>query len=607
MNAPTAAAPRTWDLTGYFPEFDGRTYREFKQSLRQDIAARLSDAASHAQLARENTEFWAALFLAWEDLGARLAHLTSYLDCWCSADAASEAGQTERAELATLVAESAKLKSQFLRGLRQCPEPAWLAFLDEPAVAHASHTLERLRAEAGHQMPVAEEALAADLGVDGIGAWGRLYDTVTGKMCFAMAWPDGRAETVPMAQARALMANSNRAVRQAAFVGSNRVWEAAEDTMAAALNAMAGTRHSLYGRRDQRHFLDAPLHDCAVSRETVETMFAVMAENLEVPRRILELGAKLQGTPALAWYDLEAPRLPDAAPQLAWEEAVALVDRAFGSVYPDLQAYFRAALAKRWVESEKRPNKRPGAFCTGSPVTREERIYMTFGGTMHDVSTLAHETGHGWHSHLLGGRRPCARDYPMTLAETASTFAELVLAHGLRSAPDLLPARRAFLLDQAIGQAPAYLLNIPVRFAFESRFYQERRAGAVSVSRIKELMCAAQREVYGPTLEAGGEDPWFWASKQHFFITELSFYNFPYTFGFLLSQALFAEFLRIGPGFLARYEEFLRLTGSASCEEAVRQSLGRDLHDREFWRSAIHALDEPVREFAAVVAARVGS
>jgi oligoendopeptidase F len=455
-------------------------------------------------------------------------------------------------------------------------------------------------------MPVTEEALAADLGVDGIGAWGRLYDTVTGKMHFTMAWPDGRIENVPMAQSRALLAHPDRAVRQAAFAGSNRVWAAAEDTLAAALNAMAGTRHSLYARRDQRHFLNAPLHDNAVSQETIETMFAVMAENYELPRRILQLGARLQGTPALAWYDLEAPRLPDTAPELAWEEAVALVDRAFGNVYPELQVYFRDALAKRWIESEKRPNKRPGAFCTGSPVTREERIFMTFSGTMHDVNTLAHETGHAWHSHLLGGLRPCAREYSMTLAETASTFAELVLAHGLRSEPDLSPARRAFLLDQAIGQAPAYLLNIPVRFAFESRFYEERRAGTVSVTRIKELMCAAQREVYGPTLEVGSEDPWFWASKQHFFITELSFYNFPYTFGFLLSQALFSEFRRTGSGFLARYEEFLRLTGSASCEEVVRRSLGRDLRDRDFWRAAIHALDGPVREFETVVAARVG-
>ena len=118
---------------------------------------------------------------------------------------------------------------------------------------------------------------------------------------------------------------------------------------------------------------------------------------------------------------------------------------------------------------------------------------------------------------------------------------------------------------------------------------------------------AAQREIYGDALEAGGEDPWFWASKLHFFITELSFYNFPYTFGFLLSQALFREFRRAGPGFLARYEEFLRLTGSATCEEVVRRSLGRDLRDRDFWRDAIHALDEPVTEFEAVVAARAGA
>ena len=607
MNPPTSAAPRTWDLTGYFPEFDGEVYRTFKQSLRQEIAARLSDAASSPQLAQENMVTWATLFLAWEDLGARLAHLTSYLDCLSSADAASEAVQRERTELATLAAEHAKLKSQLLRGLRAGPPPTWLAFLGQPALAGAVHTLERLRTEAGHQMAVAEEALAADLGIDGIGAWGRLYDTVTGKMNFTMAWPDGRKEDVPMAQARALMARPDRAVRKAAFAGSNRVWAAAEDTMAAALNAMAGTRHSLYGRRDQRHFLDAPLHDNSVSRETIETMFAVLAENYDTPRRILQLGARLQGTPALAWYDLEAPRLPDEAPELPWDEAVALVDRAFGNIYPNLQVYFRASLAKRWIESEKRPNKRPGAFCTGSPVIREERIYMTFSGTMHDVSTLAHETGHGWHSHLLGETRPCAREYPMALAETASTFAELVLAHGLRSEPDLSPTRRAFLLDQAIGQAPAYLLNIPVRFVFESRFYEERRAGAVSVTRIKELMVAAQREVYGPALEVGGEDPWFWASKQHFFIAELSFYNFPYTFGFLLSQALFAEYLRAGPGFLARYEEFLRLTGSASCEEVVRRSLGRDLRDRDFWRAAIHALDEPVREFAAAVAAQGGA
>jgi len=595
-----ASTPVTWDLTSYFPALDSEPYREFKRRLGDELAVRLADAARLEPLNPINPSTWAAVFTAWEELGARLGHLASYLDCFTSADAANEAGQAERTALAGLAAEFAKLKTQLLRGLRGAAGAAWTALTAEPALAGAGHTLARLRTEAAHQMSVAEEALAADLGVDGLGAWGRLYDTVSGKMTFPMEWPDGRAETVPMAQRRALMTHTDRAVRRAAFVGGNRVWEAEEDTMAAALNALAGTRLTLYARRGQAHFLDAPLHDNAVSRETVDALLGAIADGAELPRRILRLGAKLQGTAGLAWYDLEAPRLP--APQLDWEEAAALVDRAFGALYPDLQAYLRSAFARRWIESEKRPNKRSGAFSTGSLVTREQRVFMTFGGTMHDAFTLAHETGHSWHSHLLGPVRPCACEYPMTLAETASTFAELVLAHGLLSEPGLAPARRAFLLDQMIGQAPSYLLNIPVRFVFERRFYEERRAGAVSVSRIKELMTAAQREIYGDALEPGGEDPWFWASKLHFFITEVSFYNFPYAFGYLLSQALFREFRRTGAAFLPRYEEFLRLTGSAPCEEVVRCTLGRDLRDRDFWREAIEGLAEPLREFEALAA-----
>ncbi len=598
--------PVTWILTSYFASLDSEAYRQFAQQLRDELAARLAATARLAPLDATNVRDWTAAFVAWEDLGARLGHLASYLDCLGAADSADEVCLKERTALATLAAAYAKLKTQLLRGLRDAAGPAWTALTAEPALAGAAHTLARLRHEATHQMSPAEEALAADLGVDGLGAWGRLYDTVSGKMSFTMAWPDGRTETVPMAQCRALMTHSDRAVRRAAFVGGNRVWAAAEDTAAAALNALAGTRLTLYVRRGQPHFLDAPLHDYAVSRETIEAMLGAIADNYELPRRILRLGARLQGTPALAWYDLEAPRLPDA-PALQWEEAVALVDRAFGATYPALQAYFRSALQQRWIESEKRPNKRPGAFCTGSLVTREERVFMTFSGTMHDATTLAHETGHAWHSHLLRAMRPCACDYPMTLAETASTFAEMVLAQGLLAEPDLPPARRAFLLDQLTGQAPSYLLNIPVRFAFESRFYEERRAGAVPVSRIKELMVAAQREVYGDALEAGGEDPWFWASKLHFFITDLSFYNFPYTFGYLLSQALFREFRRDGPAFPPRYEEFLRLTGSAPCEAVVRRTLGRDLRDRAFWRDAMSALEPPLGEFEALAAPGAGA
>jgi len=590
---------QSWNLEAYFPSFDGAGYRAFKAGLAAELDVQLRLAEGQALLTAENAVAWAASFGAWENLTARIWHLGSYLGCLGAADAANETVQSETAKLASLDATCSKLRIEILRALKGVAQGDWEAFLAIPALSGAAYRLGRLRREGAHQMTRIEEALAADLAVDGFHAWSRLYDTITGKMSFPMAWPDGRTESIPMAQCRALIANPVPAVRRAAFAGGNKVWESAGDTLAAALNSIAGTRLTLYGRRGQSSFLEAPFDNNGVSRETVEAMFAAISENRELPRRLLRAGARLQGTPALAWCDLEAPRAPADTAAIRWDEALEMTDRAFGALYPAFRDYTRRAVSLGWIESEKRGNKRPGGFCTGSVLIREERVYMTFNGTMGDVSTFAHEMGHAWHSHLLGGLRPCAQEYPMTLAETASTFAEQLLVHGLLADPKLPPGRRLFLLDQATNHVPSFLLNIPVRFEFERRFHEERRSGPVTVSRLCELMVATQREVYGDVLAPGLEDPWFWASKLHFYFTEASFYNFPYTFGYLLSQALFGEFLRTGPDFLPRYEKFLALTGIATCEEVVRRSLGSDLRDPGFWKQALAGIEPRAREFEA--------
>ncbi|GAB5562208.1 MAG: M3 family oligoendopeptidase [Synoicihabitans sp.] len=592
----------TWSLDSYFPSFDGPEYREFTAKLAADIADSIAVASALAPLGQANREPWVTLFLRYEDLGARLGHLESYLGCLGSADAANEAYQSAEAALAAQHAEYSKLETPLKTGLGAASAEDWTATLADERLVDATYTLNRLRQSAQFQMDQAAEALAADLGVDGISGWGRLYDTVSGKMTFDMPWPDGRVETTPMSQRRSLLTHRDRAVRSAAFTASNKVWEANEDVMGAALNGIAGTRHTLYGRRGQSHFLDAPLHDAGVTRETIDAMFSAIAENYAIPRRILKLNAQVQGTPALAWYDIGAPQLPDTLPELSWERGVELVDQSFGKMYPSLQDYFRVMLQERWIENEQRPNKRAGAFATGSSLINQERIFMTYGRTMNDVTTLAHEVGHTWHSHLLNPLRPCAQDYPMTLAETASTFAESILADGMLENPDLDAAQRAFLIEQSLSHAPAFLLDIPVRFHFESKFYLERKAGPVPVSRIKTLMVETQREVFGETLAEGGEDPLFWASKLHFFITDLSFYNFPYTFGYLLSTALFQEFKREGAAFIERYETFLRLTGRASCEDVVKQSLGRDIRDPDFWAETIRGLQPRIDDYAQAIA-----
>ena len=265
-----------------------------------------------------------------------------------------------------------------------------------------------------------------------------------------------------------------------------------------------------------------------------------------------------------------------------------MVGESFARAYPALGDFFqRQVIAKNWVDWEPRAGKRPGGFCTSSMLSKESRIFMTYNESLGDVLTLAHESGHAYHGSMMRDVRPYARGYPMTLAETASTFGEQVLMNGLLDDPAVSDAQKAMILDVEIGHGAIYLLDIPVRYEFEKAFYEERQNGPLSVSRLKELMIETQRRVLGDVLEPGGEDPYFWASKLHFYITGLTFYNFPYTFGYLLSRGLYAMFKKEGAEFSAKYEEFLRLAGSDTAENVVKRTVGQDIESADFWTEAI--------------------
>jgi oligoendopeptidase F len=234
-------------------------------------------------------------------------------------------------------------------------------------------------------------------------------------------------------------------------------------------------------------------------------------------------------------------------------------------------------------------------------LSKDSRIFMTYNDSLGDMLTLAHESGHAFHGHVMRDTRPYGRGYPMTLAETASTFGEQLLIQGLLEDPSVSDPQRAMILDIEVGHGAIYLLDIPVRYEFEQSFYEERKEGELAVSRLKALMTETQRKILGDVLEAGGEDPYFWASKLHFYITGLTFYNFPYTFGFLLSRGLYAMFKQEGLPFLGRYEEFLRLTGSDTAENVARRTLGRNLEEPGFWSEAIRSLEEPLNRLQVML------
>jgi oligoendopeptidase F len=225
-------------------------------------------------------------------------------------------------------------------------------------------------------------------------------------------------------------------------------------------------------------------------------------------------------------------------------------------------------------------------------------VFLSYDGSLGDVQTLAHELGHAFHSHVMRDMRPWARRYPMTLAETASTFAEQLVSDALLEDPDASEAERTAILDGRLSDAAMFLLNIPMRFYFEQSVYEERAAGELSVSRLRELMREAQRRCYGDCLADDALDPWYWASKLHFYITGVSFYNFPYTFGYLFSRGLFAQAKRIGSDYMLRYRALLRLSGSDTAENVARRGLDVDLTTPAFWLESISSIEADLERFA---------
>jgi oligoendopeptidase F len=592
----------TWDLTSYFPHFDGQEMRQFKEALRTDVAALRAQAAALSPLTEESADAWEQVLIRNEDLSRRLSHLSSYISCLASSDARNEAYLKEEAGLARQRAELAKVRIELLRAVKHTSDEIFSSFTARTSLAGAGHYLNRLREEARRIMAAEKEILATDLAVDGIQAWGRLYDTISSKLEFDMVHPDGKVERLAMSQRRSLMDHPDRRIRKAAFDGGNAAWQTVEDTAAAALNAIAGTRLTLNRHRGVEHFLDIALFQASIGRKTLDAMFEALFANVELPRRILRAKAKQMGQKSVAWFDLGAPLDLRNQTRLSWDKARTTVRESFVRAYPALGKFFQEqVIDKSWVDWEPRLGKRPGGFCTSSMLSKESRIFMTYNDSLGDVLTLAHESGHAFHSYLMRDIRPYARGYPMTLAETASTFGEQVLMNGLLDDPDVSDAQKAMMLDVEVGHGAIYLLDIPVRYEFEKAFYEERKSGELAVSRLKELMVQTQRRILGDVLESGGEDPYFWASKLHFYITGITFYNFPYIFGFLLSRGLYAMFKKEGTSFLRKYEEFLRLTGSDTAENVVRRSLGRDLEHPEFWTEAIRSLEEPLNQLETLL------
>ncbi|MDA8352766.1 MAG: M3 family oligoendopeptidase [Firmicutes bacterium] len=585
----TATYRLTWDMETFFPGGSASSsFQDFLDQLETDMKAfdewidRLSREGS------QDLEPWRQVLETVQDLSARLGEAGAFTVCLASQNVKDEQAKILQGRLSQTGAAFRSTMTQLDRLFLEMPNSQWEALLQHPEIQPIAFPLAERRQRAAEKLPADMESLAGDLAVDGYHAWGELYNTVVGRMTIPF-----EGEELSVGQAANKLSSSDREIRRKVFHELNKAWAREEDLLVSTLNHLSGYRLNLYRHRGWESVLKEPLEINRMTEETLTTMWEVIRRNKDLLLRFFERKASLLGLHKLSWYDVYAP-LSREESHVSYDEAAQFIMDHFRRFHPAMADFAQRAFSERWIEAEDRPGKRPGGFCTSFPLSKQSRIFMTFSGSADNVATLAHELGHAYHQHVMEDLPLMVQDYAMNVAETASTFAESIVADAsIRNASN--KEQEIALLEGKIQRAAAFFMDIHARFLFETRFYEERKKGLVSADRMKELILEAEKEAFCGALEE--YHPYFWASKLHFYITEVPFYNFPYTFGYLFSTGLYSRALKEGSAFADKYVALLRDTGRMTVEELAQKHLGVDLTQPDFWQEAVDLVQADIHRF----------
>ncbi|MEH7300273.1 M3 family oligoendopeptidase [Neobacillus drentensis] len=541
---------------------------------------------------QEDQTYLKELLEDFEHAAKKLRQAGAFVSCLQAQNTDDKKAHTLDSKVTSLSAAFQTALSTFDSLLSSFNDGIWTELLKDEQLQVLSFVLTERRNRAKEKLSKEEEALISALGVDGYHSWGQLYDLIVGKIKVPIQ-ENGEEKLLSVGQAFNKFSSPDRNVRENTFRNWENAWGEQADFLAKTLNHLSGFRLSVYQKRGWEDVLKEPLSINRMEKETLETMWAVISENKQKLVTYLERKAALLGVNKLSWYDLDAP-FGKTESKVSYQEGAEFIEQNFAIFGEKMASFSRKAFEEQWIEGEDRPRKAPGGFCTFFPESDQSRIFMTYSGTPSNVSTLAHELGHGFHTFAMKGVHHLNRNYAMNVAETASTFAEMIVADAaVKNAKD--EEEKLVLLDDKVQRTVALLMNIHARFLFETSFYEERKQGPVNAERLNELMLAAQKEAYCDALEE--YHPLFWASKLHFFITGVPFYNFPYTFGYLFSLGIYAQALEEGKGYEEKYIALLRDTASMSVEDLAQKHLQVDLTKKDFWEKAVHICLDDIDEF----------
>ncbi len=595
--ATTAAAPEAalgplpeWDLGDLYP---GRDSAE----LKRDLARTEADAGAfreryEGKLQSLSGAALGAAIATYERLQETLGRIMSYAYL-------VYAGNMEDAEIGRFfqnMQEKVNAISTvllfFTLELNRIEDRDLEQKLGAPELAHYAPWLRDTRAFRPHQLSDELEKMLHEKYVAGRAAWTRLFDETMAALRFSI---DGKELT--SAEALHLLSEPDPEKRKRAAKALGEVFGRNVRLFALITNTLAKDKEIEDRWRKFPHPISSRNLGNFVEDEVVDALIsAVRSAFPALSHRYYRLKAKWFGVERLAYWDRNAPLPEQDDTVVPWPEAQRIVLGAYAAFSPELAAIGRRFFEQRWIDAPVRPGKSPGAFAHPTVPSAHPYLLLNYLGKTRDVMTLAHELGHGVHQVLAGPQGQLMADTPLTLAETASVFGEMLTFRAML-ARESEPRRKKAMLAQKVED----MLNTVVRqiafVTFEMRVHDARRQGELTPEQISAIWLDVQRESLGPAIRFEDEYRWYWTYIPHFIHTP--FYVYAYAFGDCLVNSLYAVYEGAHEGFARKYLDLLRAGGSKRHKELLAP-FGLDASDPAFWQKGLSVIAGFIDELEAM-------
>ena len=459
--------------------------------------------------------------------------------------------------------------------------------IEAPELARYRHYLERRRAWRPHYLSEPEEKIHEEKSVTGRAALVRLFDETIASLRFPF-----RQQKLSLQEILAHLYDSDREVRQASAEGLTTGLKENARLLTFLFNTLVLDHQSDCGLRKFADPLGPRNLDNEISSEVVEALLAAAERHHTTFQRYYRLKGRLLGLKQLYDYDRYAPLFPDL-PGCDWPTARQTVQESYEAFSPQTGGIVREFFERNWIDAEVREGKRSGAFSSSAVPGVHPYILMNFTDRLRDVMTLAHELGHGVHQYLSRGVGYLQCDTPLTTAETASVFGEMLTFQRLQKLyPE--PRVRLAMLCSKIEDAFATVFRQAVLTRFEQALHRARREqGELTPEQINELWLAANKPMHGQVVKLSDDYAWWWLYIGHFI--HVPFYCYAYAFGELLVLALVQKYKQEGAAFVPKYLELLSAGGSEA-PHVLLARLGVDVTDPSFWELGLRLLDDMVAE-----------